>query len=596
MEKTKETAEVFTGAWFLGLLPYFVVVLLAEIIEILAWVGPRPSAIKLVVACLIPHVLILICGSVPLFYRWMTSIWKFVVEQVKTLREHHWKKGLLMVLVDGVIASVAERIMALVSEGSLIADYNFRKAVFAFTICFLISLFVVFRDEVRTRFEIIAFFVIMSIGTAYVAALPVSCGISWDDETHFHHTLYLSHILHGNLSQADWDILEQQYYTAVNHELYTAEEHSEWVEKLQQDYESGEYAGDYRVWPTPEYWCYIPSVIGYTLGSALHLPYALTFILGKWFNLLAYAILIYFAIKQIKTGKLLIACVAMLPPNILMAASYARDPYMVGFILLGVCTLLGELQRPEKKLEIRDMVVIIGSLVLGVMPKAVYAPIVLLALFLPKNKFKSEKQCRIYRVCVLAATLLVLATFVLPFLFSSGGAVEDTRGGEDVGASSQTSYILADPLRYIGILMNFMLEYLSPQMAQDYISQMAYLGYAGFYRFLPVLLLVVAVTDREACYERCIKWPVRVAGVILSLGCLMLAATAMYIAFTPVGLDTINGCQYRYQLQVMFPMLYLLFGIPWTNKMDKLWYRGIVMGIMSFILMNALWTLCIAGF
>lgn len=596
MRVTNENTEEFSKKWFLDLIPYLVLVALVELVAVLSWIGPYPSKVKLIVAFLIPYVLVLICGTVSLFHRWMVTVWQFVVTQVKSLRNHHWKKGLLMVLADVVAASVAERILAWIGDGSLTAAYNFRKAIFAFVVLFVISLFVVFRDEMRTRVEIIIFFVIMSIGTAYVTTMPVSCGISWDDETHFHYTIYAAHMLHGNMNEGDAAILTQFYSTAVDHALYTEEEHSAWLEQLNAAGASGASGADGRVWPKLEYWCYIPAAIGYNVGLALHLPYMFTFILGQWCNLLVYALLIYFAVKRIKTGKMLVACVAMLPPNILMATTYGRDAYMIGFIMLGFCYLMGELQEPEKKLTVWDMVIIVGSFFLGVMPKAVYGPLVLMALCLPKSKFKTQKQCRIYRAWVIGVTVLVMATFVLPFLVSGGGSVEDPRGGADVGAASQTSFMLAHPLQYLVILFNFMKGYLSLTAAQQGLGAMHYFGASPYSLLLIVLLFVVACTDREESYERRIKLPVRIVGVVMSLGALILCATAMYIAFTPVGSETILGCQWRYQMQVMFPMLYLIFGIPLNNKMDKLWYRGIVLGISSFVVMQALWANCIATF
>lgn len=588
--------KIFNKKWFLNVLPYLVLVLVAELVLISAWVGPRPAMLKLIVACLIPHILLLICGVIPLFYRWMECVWQFVLKQVKSLRNHQWKKGLLMVLADIVAASVAERILTWIADGSITSGYNFRKAIFAFVVVFIVSLFIMFREEMRTRVEIIVFLVMMSIGSAYVTTLPVSCGVSWDDESHYRYMMYVAHMFNGDINDGEYKMLTEFMATTTERARYTEEEHKEWVTELNEAAESGNYREDGWVWPKLEYWCYVPSAIGYTLGNALHLPYAVNFVLGKWFNLFAYALLIYFAIKRIKTGKMLVAAVAMLPPNIIMATNYGRDAYMIGFIMLGFCYLMGELQEPEKKLTVWDMVIIIGAFVLGVMPKAVYGPILLTALFLPRSKFKSKKQCYIYRACVLGATLLVMASFLLPFLVTKGTDRGDYRGGTGVDGGSQTAFVLANPLRYIEILWNFMKDYLSYYQAQNLLGFMAYFGHAGFNNLLPMLLIAVALTDRESRYDRCIKLPVRVAGVVLSLSTLALAATAMYISFTPVGSDTIGGCQYRYQMQVMVPMLFLTFGIPLDNKMDKYWYRGIVLGIMSFVLLRVLWNNCIATF
>lgn len=595
MNKSQEEKVKTMIPWLKRMTPLWICMLLGEIIIYRAWTGPHPSTWKILVACILPYPIVILLGRIPVLYQWLSQIEDIFFEWLSKWKKCHWKKNLLVLTVDIIIAIVIERIMAVVAKEGFFADFNFRKAFFGFAIVALISIFICYREMLAKRIEMAVFLTVMIIGTVYVTVLPVSCGISWDDEAHFHNALMLSHILDGRMTLGDADILNGFVNTALEHNIYTEEAHSEWIEQLNADEDSGIWGEDGRIYPTIQNWCYIPSAAGLLVGRAIGLPYSLTFILGKWCNLFVYALLLYFGIKKIKSGKMIAAVVGLLPPCILMASSYARDPWMIGFLILGFCYFIGEIQEPERKIKLSSIIIIIGSFVLGVSPKAVYVPLVLIAAFLPKDKFASEKQCKIFRICVVAATALVLASFVVPFILSSGGGVEDTRGGSEVNAAGQTAYILQHPIVYIKTLFTFLKDYASLEAGQTYLSYLHYFGTAQYSLLLQVLLFVTAFTDREKC-DIHVKWQPKAVTVVMSFGAICLAATAMYIAYTPLKADTILGCQYRYMLQIMFPVLYVLGSIPIENKARKDWYRGIILAISSFVLLSAVWQLCISGF
>ncbi len=594
-----EEKESKKGIWqkVIVLLPIWFCCLLAELVAFGAWVGPYPRMWKILLVCLIPHLMIAVLGMIPIVNRWIAEIERRIIEWCCGLkqRQWHWKKSILVLLADCGLGLLIERILTWASEDSLTAEWNARKWIWAATIVFLISLFVCYRQLLIEKIEVIVLLVILSIGTVYVTTLPVSCGISWDDEAHFHNSLMMSHILDGRMTTADADILNGFVDTALEHNIYEKEAHQEWVQQLNADQATGIWGQDARIRPTIQNWVYIPAAVGLAVGRALHLPYHMTFVLGKWCNLLVYAVLVYWSIRKLKSGKMIAAVVSLLPPCILMAASYARDPWMIGFIMLGFSWFIGEIQDTGKKLKIWDMVVMLGAFVLGVAPKAVYVPLVLICFFMPKEKFQSEKQCRRFRLVMLGATLLLLATFAVPFIMSSGGAVEDTRGGSEVNAAAQTAYILQNPFRYLGVLFSFLGEYASLEAGRTYLTYLHYFGTADYALVIEVLLFVVAFTDRSEVDCR-VKWQPKIATLVMSFGAICLAATAMYIAYTPYKADTILGCQYRYMLQIMFPVLYVIGSIPVENRMRKDWYRGIILGISAFVLLNGVWDLCIRAF
>lgn len=583
--------------WGKVLLPLWISCLLAEVVAFTAWTGPYPRKWKILLVCIIPHIMIAVAGMIPVIWNVIADLERRIVRWIQNFKKKqwNWKKAIGVLAADCGLGFVLERILALISEGSISSPWNVRKWIWAVTIVFLISLYVCYRQVIIEKIEIIIFLVILSIGSVYVTTLPVSCGISWDDEAHFHNALMLSHILDGRMTQADADILNGFVNTALEHNIYEEEAHEEWVSTLNADQKSGIWGPDARIKPTIQNWVYIPSAIGLTIGRALGLPYSMSFVLGKWCNLLVYAVLIYCSIRKLKSGKMIAAVVSLLPPCILMASSYSRDPWMIGFIMLGFSYFISEIQDKEKKINLWDMIVMVGAFTIGVAPKAVYVPLVMICFFMPKEKFKNEKLCKRFRIGVLVATLILLATFAVPFVLSSGGAIEDTRGGTDVNAAAQTMYILQNPMKYLALLFGFLWDYASLEATRNSLTYLHYFGTADYALLLEVLLFVVVFTDRTEI-DGTVKWQPKVVTLIMAYGAICLAATAMYIAYTPYKADTILGCQYRYILQIMFPVLYVIGSVPIENRMRKDWYRGIILGILSFILLNGVWKLCISAF
>lgn len=563
-----------------------------EALAYFAWVGPRPRLYKLLILCVAFFVFIFLLDMIPMVHRFFDSIRNALTYKLKQLRRLgnvNWKKLLLMIVSDAVLAFPVQRVFFWAG------GFQIRRYFFAFAILFLLSLLFVYHEVVEKSFETVVFCFIMTMGLFFVLALPASCGISWDDETHFRCSLMLSHIMDGRITAGDYEILNGFPQVALEHDLYTEESYTPWVENIDRIDRSDWFMGLQRIKPTLDNWGYLPAAFGLFVGRALQLPYHIVFILGKLCNLLVYATLIYFAVKKIKSCKALVAAISMMPPCIMLAGSYSKDYWMIGFVILGFCYLFGELQEPGKLLELKDVLIMLGAFCIGLGAKAVYFPMILVCLFMPKSKFKSEHVYKRYIYMFIIAGILLLATFAVPYIASGGGGIEDKRGGETVDAAAQTMFILHNPLEYAKILLNFMSRYLALGYGYKHIDGMHYFGDAGHPLVIMLLLSIVAFTDRAYC-DNNIKLGVKLSTLFFCFGAICLAATSMYVAFTPYMSEKILGCQYRYLFPVYFPSLFVLGSIPVDNRMRMDLYRGIVLSIISCVTMGAVWNLFLAAF
>ena len=332
--------------------------------------------------------------------------------------------------------------------------------------------------------------------------------------------------------------------------------------------------------------------IGLYLGRVLQLPFHWMWSMGRFFGLLAYTIVGYFAIRRLKSGKMILAAVLLIPTCIFLASTFSYDAGVMSFTALGMSYLVREWQEPDKKIEWKNAFIMIGAFFLGCYAKAIYFPVLLMPLFMRKGKFTDSKQRWLYTGLTIGALLVLVASFAVPFLSSSGGG--DIRGGEDVNSTGQAQYILSHPLEYTEILLNFLRGYLNPDGITQFLTFFAYMGAAPNSIMYLMVLVALAFTDKDGRdLDIPGKIPSRVCMLVILFGTVVLVATSMYVAFTPVGLNTINGCQPRYLLPLFFPAMMLICPGKIRNDLNKTLYNGIFFALIGFVGFSAALIKCV---
>ena len=145
---------------------------------------------------------------------------------------------------------------------------------------------------------------------------PLYTGISWDDETHYIRSVQVF----SNLTQAD--IVMQHY--AYQNPLKFSFSVDVWGERsayLNDLYQNSQFAymnantsiESLDVYRRMGY--YLPGAVIF-LGRLLRLPFVSVFLLGKTSILLCYVALVRVAIKRLKTGKMILATIALFPTGV----------------------------------------------------------------------------------------------------------------------------------------------------------------------------------------------------------------------------------------------------------------------------------------
>ena len=449
---------------------------------------------------------------------------------------------------------------------------------FILTVAAAVGCLFCFRKTLAKKAEVFFLIFTLLIGGNIAFFAADTSNISWDDGYHYQQANSWSYFGDKRITRAEDLVLmpgPEQEYDTTKLDAWHAEQDGE--------YRSGTTGVTSLSLNIASYWSGF-SGLGLFIGRALGLPFHMIWELGRFTGLLAYAVIGYYAIRRLKSGKMILAAVLMIPQNLFLAASYSYDPGIVALLALGMAYMFAEWQEPEKKLTGYNAAVMIGSLFMACFVKGVYFPVMLLPLFLPKSKFRDAKHRRTFMGLTVGAMAAAVLLFLLPMLRSSGGVISDTRGGEDVDSAGQIAFILGNPLKYTETLYFFLKSYLHPDHVEDFLTFFAYKGKAPNYSLYLIALAVAAFTDKSELDDSFAeKWWRRVVYLVLLFGTLCLVATSLYISYTPVGYSTINGCQFRYALPLFFPAIMALGFRGTHNKANRTVYNGLLFALIGYV-------------
>ncbi len=422
--------------------------------------------------------------------------------------------------------------------------------------------------------------VCLLIGLMFAYAMPATMLLSYDDETHYHRAQVISHtLLFHESTYADIG----QYWRF--YESYDAVEDIELIHLKLTYLDSVPFAVERQSFNPLSRVCYVHQSLIITASDLCNADFLTQMTVMKMANVCIYAFVIALGLKKLKSGGYLLSAIALLPTCVFLAASMNYDYWISAWIFYAFCVFLSELQQPQKPISDYIMWQMLIAMTLGCLPKAIYFFLAVPFLFLPKSKFRDDRHRKKYRLLTFGMMALLLLSFLLPFVFNIEGQT-DARGGSDVNAAGQAKFILSHPLQYAYILLKFLASYLSLDFALAMSTSYAYLGAlpAVFGTVSLTLIAFCTFSDKHECdnFENVKTWkPITLLTCLLQV---ILCATSLYVAFTPVANKTILGVQWRYLVPILFPALYCLGSCRVTGKIKEKTMTAVVFSVLAFLL------------
>jgi uncharacterized membrane protein len=330
---------------------------------------------------------------------------------------------------------------------------------------------------------------------------------------------------------------------------------------------------------------YIPQAIGIDIGRISHeSPLTLAY-MGRFFNLLAWLILVFLAISITPVMKWVFFLLGVMPMALLQAASLSPDTVTNGLAFVTIAFFLRlALSKDKRKVTTRDIVLMFVLGILLALVKQPYFLLVLLFFLIPISKFKSRRAY----ITVFAVLFIVVLIVGLSWTAFENSAFAANPG---VSSSKQVKYIVQHPLTSAKILLRSIDTYKEDWIvsfvgAFDWFE--ASLPIWSIYLFLFALLGAAMLDkDEDITIRPREKLVIAVPLVLIFLGVVL----ALYLAWTPVGYYLIQGVQGRY-LIAMSPLLFLLFYNRAIVYKKGPWFYAAMVAIpvvVSYLTIARLW-------
>jgi len=553
------------------------------------WVGDTDGILMTMILSAIIILLWLIGVFTGKLDNLMTSIPQSIKNRIAFIKSNPKKTAIHAGILISIIIIAMLIVPLSVSTGSKLAWARMARTLFFIASGFSIYFIVFFHRNVEKLFVLLS----LSIGFIFIMAHP-HYWYGWDNAVHYAYAFEESFVRYASINEVDLALAQNGHIPFSITPAYDGFPQlmtgRELVTISQFHLKSGSLSfigseGHTLLMRL----AHIPAGIMLFIGRSLVLSPLNILRLGLFANHLIYTAIVYYAIKRLNSGKHLMAIIAMFPTVFVLSTNYGYDYWVIAFAMLGFAYYFNEIQNPNEKIKLNTIITMIGSFIVGMGPKATYISMMVILFFIKRNKFKTTKGHWLYLLAVTLGILVVASIFMIPILTGNTGPGDPRADYSVVSYENQMSFILNNPLTYIGILIDSLKEYLNVFTNSNYVTSFAYMGTTPYFYLTWMLILFVMFTDRNEKDLISTRAMYKVIVSVVAFGTISLFHTAAYIVITPVGYNGIFGAQARYMLPVLFPVLYIIGGFKIENNINKTAYTTGIFSIMSFVLLYGVW-------
>lgn len=483
------------------------------------------------------------------------------------------------------------------------AAFNYFRFIFVMLAVLCLGLLLVLRGIVSEHFEYGFLIIAVCAGFIFCLSMPLS-RVGWDEETHLRGVYWLDITGSYECNSFLQNYIDGKYENLPFEYSMSYEEYRQVYSLVNELSTPGDVdPAVSHPWGTSGFatFSYVIMAVTCNICKLVGAPFALTYILIRFTNMAMYITVVFFAVRKLPKGKLLMSAIALMPTPMYLAATISYDTIVTGFLYLGMAYLFYMIFT-DKKVTWWEYLVFIGGMAYGSSRKAIYIPLVLMGMFLPHRIFKDKRQEKIMKAGIIAVFLVLMSTFVLPAIISPS-TEGDLRGGTTSHAG-QLGAIFANPIGYAGLLLSTMWEYLFDfGIGTPSLDFMAYLGKGSMTIPIVIYLVTLTLTSENTVYVQNDRKEWISGGMtpffkgvlyFLVFGVMCLIWTSMYLSYTEVGKTVMAGVQGRYYIPLLFPVLFALS----LNKVNVSWnkvrYSMICSLVSAFIIFYSIWEILIS--
>lgn len=327
--------------------------------------------------------------------------------------------------------------------------------------------------------------------------------------------------------------------------------------------------------------CYIPQAIGMFLVQLFTKRIIFIAYAGRLVNLIFFITIMYYALKKMPFKKLAFFIIAFLPIVFQEAASLSPDALTIAIATYLVAYVL-DLKYTNKEMFTKKNFFVLATItIILALCKIIYIPMCLILYMIPNEKFKNKKT----KYMVLSSIIIIAFIINLSWLaFSSRYLVEFN---PNVNSKEQVINVLSNPFNYMFTVIKTLEVKFSDYMHNILGNALCLLNVSNslIYRNLLMLLLLFSIfcdNNEEKKVDNFSKIIIGIS-VVLVLG---LLCTSLYVQWTPLKQEFIDGIQGRYFIPILI-LLPILFNNDYIISNKKISYRYVFL-FMMFINIHSL--------
>lgn len=317
------------------------------------------------------------------------------------------------------------------------------------------------------------------------------------------------------------------------------------------------------------FFLYLFSGLGITLGRLLGLGTTITFMLGRWFNVLFFAFASYFAMKKMPFAKSVVFVWGLLPIVLQQISSYSYDCVIYGLCAMTIALTLRLMYGKEpqtKRQKITDIVALVVFALLivpckghAIMPVTLL-PLMLVVKLLWDNRAKiknylNEKKLRKVVLISAISLIAVLGVLVVGIILKGMLANADAQGDYIEWADQYArtiGYHIKNPVGFATMFINTLWAQGDYLFFQMFGANLGWLDIDIPLIFvLPFFLLLLYAGMRREDEEQPIGVCSKLWMWAVFFGICFLACLGMLLYWTPASSGIILGVQGRYFLPAL---------------------------------------------
>jgi uncharacterized membrane protein len=336
---------------------------------------------------------------------------------------------------------------------------------------------------------------------------------------------------------------------------------------------------------------YIPQAIGISIGRVFSFSPVMLVYIGRLFNVLLSILIVFYAIRITPVFKWVFFLLGLMPMTVFLFASLSKDGLTISFCFLLIALFLQYAFDNDKKITVRDLVVLFGVSSFMALTRPIYLIILVMYFFIPVHKIGSLRK---YLILFLG---LLLSAFLFSQIMSIAGMIQKpaketsvttgntasqptsslnislsdlTKPATGADAHAQKNWILHNPGQYLLIVFKSTFIYMRMINLDSFVGIFGWMSrplptwLINLYLWVLVFTALIISGDDYKLGPRN-----RLLIVFIFIGGILLVETGQYLYWTSVGQKFIAGVQGRYYIPYAPAFLLLLYNTFSYRKLTQ---------------------------